>query len=131
MLELPLDDGDALGNVRQRGVVECQAIRQNKPPMPRFVDLIGSRFGRLIVIRRRANRGDRVVFLCRCDCGEPVERRANCHWVTRKEQSNNRRDNHARRRENDVFPSIGAMNPALTPMANALRVGDHLLTRPA
>jgi hypothetical protein len=25
--------------------------------------------------------------------------------------------------------SIGAVNPALTAMANALRVGDHLLTR--
>jgi choline dehydrogenase-like flavoprotein len=27
------------------------------------------------------------------------------------------------------FPSIGAVNPALTAMANALRVGDHLLRR--
>jgi choline dehydrogenase-like flavoprotein len=27
------------------------------------------------------------------------------------------------------FPSIGAVNPALTAMANALRVGDHLLSR--
>jgi choline dehydrogenase-like flavoprotein len=27
------------------------------------------------------------------------------------------------------FPSIGAVNPALTVMANALRVGDHLLSR--
>ncbi|WP_426560670.1 GMC oxidoreductase [Angustibacter sp. McL0619] len=27
------------------------------------------------------------------------------------------------------FPSIGAVNPALTVMANALRVGDHLLER--
>jgi len=27
------------------------------------------------------------------------------------------------------FPSIGAVNPALTVMANALRVGDHLLQR--
>jgi choline dehydrogenase-like flavoprotein len=27
------------------------------------------------------------------------------------------------------FPSCGAMNPALTIMANALRVGDHLLER--
>jgi choline dehydrogenase-like flavoprotein len=27
------------------------------------------------------------------------------------------------------FPSIGAVNPALTVMANALRVGDHLLAR--
>jgi choline dehydrogenase-like flavoprotein len=27
------------------------------------------------------------------------------------------------------FSSIGAVNPALTAMANALRVGDHLLKR--
>ncbi len=25
------------------------------------------------------------------------------------------------------FPSIGAVNPALTVMANAMRVGDHVL----
>src|SRR5205085_12449850 len=29
------------------------------------------------------------------------------------------------------FPSSGAVNPALTIMANALRVGDHLLERMA
>jgi len=28
-----------------------------------------------------------------------------------------------------VFPSSGAVNPALTIVANALRVGDHLLAR--
>ena len=27
------------------------------------------------------------------------------------------------------FPSIGAVNPALTAIANSLRVGDHLLER--
>jgi choline dehydrogenase-like flavoprotein len=27
------------------------------------------------------------------------------------------------------FPSISAVNPALTAMANAIRVGDHLLKR--
>lgn len=31
--------------------------------------------------------------------------------------------------DTSVFPSIGAVNPGLTTMANALRVGDHLLTR--
>ena len=29
------------------------------------------------------------------------------------------------------FPSIGAVNPALTVMANAIRVGEHLLERMA
>jgi choline dehydrogenase-like flavoprotein len=31
--------------------------------------------------------------------------------------------------DTSVFPSIGAVNPALTAMANALRVGDGLLER--
>jgi len=33
--------------------------------------------------------------------------------------------------DTSVFPSIGAVNPALTAMANSLRVGDHLLERTA
>jgi choline dehydrogenase-like flavoprotein len=31
--------------------------------------------------------------------------------------------------DTSVFPSIGAVNPALTAMANSMRVGDHLLER--
>ncbi len=31
--------------------------------------------------------------------------------------------------DTSIYPSISAMNPALTAMANALRVGDHLLER--
>jgi choline dehydrogenase-like flavoprotein len=31
--------------------------------------------------------------------------------------------------DTSFFPSIGAVNPALTAIANSLRVGDHLLTR--
>ena len=31
--------------------------------------------------------------------------------------------------DTSFFPGIGALNPALTAMANALRVGDHLLAR--
>ena len=31
--------------------------------------------------------------------------------------------------DTSFFPSIGAVNPALTAMANALRVGDHLADR--
>ena len=33
--------------------------------------------------------------------------------------------------DSSFFPSIGAVNPALTVMANAMRVGDHLLSRMA
>ena len=31
--------------------------------------------------------------------------------------------------DTSFFPSSSAVNPALTAMANALRVGDHLLAR--
>jgi choline dehydrogenase-like flavoprotein len=31
--------------------------------------------------------------------------------------------------DTSFFPSISAVNPALTAMANALRVGDHILDR--
>jgi choline dehydrogenase-like flavoprotein len=31
--------------------------------------------------------------------------------------------------DTSIFPSIGAVNPALTAMANAIRVGEHLLAR--
>jgi choline dehydrogenase-like flavoprotein len=31
--------------------------------------------------------------------------------------------------DTSFFPSIGAVNPSLTAMANALRVGDHLTGR--
>jgi choline dehydrogenase-like flavoprotein len=31
--------------------------------------------------------------------------------------------------DTSFFPSIGAVNPSLTAMANALRVGDHVLER--
>jgi choline dehydrogenase-like flavoprotein len=31
--------------------------------------------------------------------------------------------------DTSFFPSIGAVNPALTAMANAVRVGEHLLLR--
>ncbi len=33
--------------------------------------------------------------------------------------------------DTSFFPSIGAVNPALTAMADAIRVGDHLLSRMA
>ena len=31
--------------------------------------------------------------------------------------------------DTSFFPSISAVNPALTAMANAIRVGDHMLQR--
>ena len=37
--------------------------------MGALTDLTGRRFGRLLVLRRGANRGRRVTWLCQCSCG--------------------------------------------------------------
>jgi len=35
----------------------------------RVIDLTGDRYGRLVVISRAPNKGRRVAWRCRCDCG--------------------------------------------------------------
>lgn len=35
----------------------------------RFVDLSGQKFGRLTVIGRAQNKGNKTMWLCKCDCG--------------------------------------------------------------
>lgn len=35
----------------------------------RFVDMAGSRFGRLVVVARAENVGTRAAWQCQCDCG--------------------------------------------------------------
>ena len=58
-----------------------------------------------------------------------------CRWATTRTARCVDRDCRAHEVDNlyvvdtSVFPSIGAVNPALTAMANSLRVGDHLLER--
>jgi len=42
-----------------------------------FQDLTGLTFGRLTVLRRSENRGDRVVWLCKCECGQEKSIEAN------------------------------------------------------
>lgn len=37
--------------------------------MPKFIDLTGQRFGRLVVIGRASNKGRMTAWTCRCDCG--------------------------------------------------------------
>ena len=37
--------------------------------MGKFKDLTGKKFGRLSVIERAENKGKKVVWLCKCDCG--------------------------------------------------------------
>ena len=37
--------------------------------MGKFVDLTGQRFGRLVVLKRAENKGERPMWLCECECG--------------------------------------------------------------
>jgi hypothetical protein len=38
--------------------------------MPRLIDRTGTRVGRLNIIARAGNKGNKVQWLCKCDCGE-------------------------------------------------------------
>ena len=40
--------------------------------MGKLIDLTGQRFGRLVVIERAENKGEKVRWLCQCDCGNTV-----------------------------------------------------------
>lgn len=41
--------------------------------MGKLIDLIGKRFGRLIVIKRTGTKNKQVLWLCKCDCGKEKE----------------------------------------------------------
>ena len=41
--------------------------------MPSLIDLVGQRFGRLVVISRCDNRGNMTIWKCQCDCGNSTE----------------------------------------------------------
>lgn len=40
--------------------------------MGKLIDLLGKRFGRLVVIAREPNKDGNAMWLCRCDCGNEV-----------------------------------------------------------
>lgn len=37
--------------------------------MGKLIDLAGKRFGNLVVVKRESNKGEKVAWLCKCDCG--------------------------------------------------------------
>lgn len=49
--------------------------------MPRFKDLKGERFGKLLVIERAENKGKRVCWKCLCDCGN-YKNVISCHLIS-------------------------------------------------
>ena len=40
--------------------------------MGKLIDLTGQRFGRLVVLARAENKGSKVQWLCKCDCGGSI-----------------------------------------------------------
>lgn len=56
------------GSTRSCGCLQKEFnIQKNR--CDRLIDLTGKRFGSLTVIKRVENRGNRLYWLCRCDCG--------------------------------------------------------------
>lgn len=47
----------------------CRSCSEKKIRMSKAENLIGKRYGRLVVQSRTENRNGRVCWLCRCDCG--------------------------------------------------------------
>lgn len=45
--------------------------------MPKFLDLTGSKFGRLSVVKLDSPKGRRICWLCLCECGNQVAVRSN------------------------------------------------------
>ena len=37
--------------------------------MPKFIDLSGKRYGKIVVLERAGNRGKHTMWKCKCDCG--------------------------------------------------------------
>lgn len=36
----------------------------------KLIDLVGQKFGKLTVVSKVENRGEKVQWLCKCDCGK-------------------------------------------------------------
>jgi len=64
--------------LRER-IVALNQSRAGKPKSgrTRLIDLTGDRYGRLAVISRAPNKGRRVSWHCRCDCGTDLIVRSN------------------------------------------------------
>jgi len=44
--------------------------------MPKFIDLTGKRFERLVVIKQAERKSGKIYWLCKCDCGNEKNIRA-------------------------------------------------------
>lgn len=54
----------------KRGAVKSCGCHKRAMARNRLINLKGRRFGRLTVVERAPNRGDKSMWLCKCDCGK-------------------------------------------------------------
>ena len=61
------------GCLRKESAEENMRIIQKLGVASRFNDLTGQKFGKLTVLTRVENRGQKVAWKCQCDCGRIIE----------------------------------------------------------
>jgi choline dehydrogenase-like flavoprotein len=120
--------------LREDGAIQLSYTPSNEEPKKRLLQELKSRLGHLgmhqdhLIPRHAYLKNDIPVAGCAHQAGT-------CRFGADPASSVLNTDCRAHEVDNlyvvdtSCFPSIGAVNPALTAMANALRVGDHLLER--
>lgn len=53
-----------------RGFVVSCGCRKRAMARKKVIDIVGKRFGRLTVIGRAPNKGEKTMWICKCDCGK-------------------------------------------------------------
>ena len=129
-----LPDAENRVTLRPDGRVQLRYTPNNQEPKQRLLHELQSLLGHLgmqqhhLIPRHAYLKNDIPVAGCAHQAGT-------CRFGTDPATSVLNADCRAHEVDNlyvvdtSFFPSIGAVNPALTAMANALRVGDHLLER--
>jgi choline dehydrogenase-like flavoprotein len=120
--------------VERDGGIRLAYTATNREPADKLYEKLRSLLGRL---RLREDALARRNLYMKSEMGEAAvaHQAGTCRFGNDPKTSVLDRDCKAHELDNlyvvdtSFFPSIGAVNPALTAMANAIRVGDHLLKR--
>lgn len=63
-------------NLRRSGTKSCGCLQKEKVKQmndDKLIDLTGEKFGRLVVLRRGANKKEQPTWICQCECGAITE----------------------------------------------------------
>lgn len=60
-------------NLRRQLTLSCGCYQKEQTSKALLIDLTGKRFGKLTVLKKSSNRGEKVRWLCKCDCGTILE----------------------------------------------------------